>query len=148
MAEDTITSFVISTLLIGLLALSLISSYVLLVNNEGHGSDFDNYPEIEQFNLNLSNAYSDGKIIETANINSNLSADYNPELSLSGADQSGNAVAINLQNLATMTWSTLGILGSLLFGSIYTGILSGLVIAIVGFISTAYLIKAIRTGYS
>lgn len=148
MAEDTITSFVISTLLIGLLALSLISSYVLLVNNEGHGSDFDNYPEIEQFNLNLSNAYSDGKIIETANINSNLSADYNPELSLSGADQSGNAVAINLQNLATMTWSTLGILGALLFGSIYTGILSGLVIAIVGFISTAYLIKAIRTGYS
>lgn len=148
MAEDTITSFTINTLLIGLLALALVSSYILLVNNEGHGDSFDSYPEIQKFNLDIQDTYTDGKILETANINSNLSADYNPEISLSGADQSGNAVSINLQNLITITWATLGVLGALLFGNIYTGILSGLIMAIVGFLSTAYLIKAIRTGYS
>lgn len=124
----------------------MLSSYILLVNNEGRGEIFDDYPEIEEFNLNLTNSYTDGRIIEVANINSNLSADYNPELAISAADQSGNAIAINLQNLITITWTSIGVFGALLFGSIYTAVLSTLIISILGYIIAAYFIKFIRTG--
>lgn len=146
MADNNITSFTINSLLVGILTLAMLSSYILLVNNEGRGEIFDEYPEIETFNLNLTSGYTDGQIIDVANINSNLSADYNPELSISAADQSGNAIAINLQNLITITWTSLGVLGVLLFGSIYTAVLSTLVISIIGYLITAYFIKFIRTG--
>jgi len=147
MAENNITSFTINSLLIGLLIMALISSYVLLVNNEGRGEIFDDYPEIEEYNLNLTSVYTSGQLIETANINSNLSASYNPEASISGADQSGNAIAINLQDLITVVWASIGILGALLFGGVYRAILSTLIITVIGFVSTYYFIKFIRTGY-
>jgi len=146
MADNNITSLTISSLLVGVLALAMLSSYILLVNNEGRGEIFDDYPEIEEFNLNLTNKYTNGQIIEVSNINSNLSADYNPELAISAADQSGNAIAINLQNLITITWASLGVFGTLLFGSIYTTVLSTLIISIIGYLITAYFIKFIRTG--
>ena len=146
MAENNITSFTINSLLVGLLTMALISSYVLLVNNEGRGEIFDDYPDIERYNLNLTGSYTNGQLIETANINSNLSADYNPEISISSADQSGNAIAINLQDLVTITWASIGFIGALLFGNIYTTVLSALIISIIGFLITAYFIKFIRTG--
>ena len=146
MADKNITSLTINSLLVGVLMLALLSSYVLLVNNEGRGEIFDDYPEIEEFNLNITNQYTSGQVVETANINANLSADYNPELAISGADQSGNAIAINLQDIITITWTSLGVLGALLFGSIYTAVLSSLIIAIIGYLITAYFIKFIRTG--
>jgi hypothetical protein len=146
MAENNITAFTINTLLIGLLALAMVSSYVLLVNNEGREEIFDGYPDIETFNLNLTNSYTDGKLIDVANVNSNLTANYNPEVSISAADQSGNAIAINLQSLVTITWTSIGILGALLFGTIYTAILSTLIISIIGYLVAAYFIKFIRTG--
>ena len=147
MAENNITSFTINSLLIGLLIMALISSYVLLVNNEGRGEIFDDYPEIEEYNLNLTSVYTSGQLIETANINSNLSASYNPEVSISGADQSGNAIAINLQDLITVVWASIGILGALLFGGVYRAVLSTLIITVIGFVSTYYFIKFIRIGY-
>ena len=146
MADKTITSLTINSLLVGLLVLSLLSGYVLLVNNEGRGEIFDGYPEIESFNLNLTDSYTKGKILEVANLNSNLSADYNPELSISAADQSGNAIAINLQDLITITWTGIGLLGAVLFGNAYVGVLSTLVISVIGYLITAYFIKFIRTG--
>lgn len=145
MADNNITALTINSLLIGVLALALVSSYVLLVNNEGRGEIFDDYPEIEEFNLNLTSAYGGGTLLETANINSNLSADYNPEIAISAADQSGNAIAINLQDIITITWTALSLLGSTLFGSIFATI-STLIMTIVGFVVTAYFIKFIRTG--
>ena len=144
MAEKNITALTINSLLVGVLALALISSYVLLVNNEGRGEIFEDYPEIEEFNLNLTNTYG-GTLLDTANVNSNLSADYNPELAISAADQSGNAIAINLQDIITITWTTLSLLGSILFGSIFATI-STIIMAIIGFVITAYFIKFIRTG--
>jgi len=146
MVDKNLTSLTINTLLIGVLVIGLISSYVLLVNNEGYGSMFDNYTDIKDYNLNFTNSYTDGRLIETSNINSNISANYNPELSQSGGDQSGNAIAINLQDLITLTWTTLGFLGFILFGSIYSSFISILVMSIIGYITVAYIIKAIRTG--
>jgi hypothetical protein len=148
MADGNLTGFVISMLLTGLVVLGLVSSYVLIVNNEGRGEIFDEYPEIEAYNLEVQGVFTDGNLLETANINSNLSANYNPEISLSGADQSGNAVSINLQNIATTVFATLSVLGSLLFGGIYRAVISVVLFSIVGYLLTAYLIKAIRTGDS
>lgn len=146
MADKNITSLTINSLLVGLLAMAMISSYVLLVNNEGREEIFDDYSKVEDFNLELGNTYTSGQIVETANINSNLSADYNPELAISGADQSGNAIAIGLQNLMIITWTSLGFFGPFLFGSIYIIALNTLIIAIIGYLITAYFIKFIRTG--
>ncbi len=145
MAKETITAFTINTLWIGLLIVSLLSSYILLVNNEGRGEIFDDFPEIEQFNMNLTNIYTGGQLVDTANINSNLTATYNPEIAISAADQSGNAISINLQNLVTLTWTALNLLGAMLFGSVFRT-LSTLITAIVGFVVAAYFIKGIRTG--
>ena len=146
MADKTITSLAINSLLVGLLALAMISSYVLLVNNEGREKVFNDYPNIEKFNLNLSDTYTNGENLKVANINANLSADYNTELTISGADKSGNAIATSLQDLVTITWISLRILGVLLFGSIYTAVLSTLIMSIIGYLTTAYFIKFIRTG--
>ena len=146
MADKNITSLTINSLLVGLLAMAMISSYVLLVNNEGRGEIFNNYPDIEKFNLNLTDSYTNGKLIETANINANLSADYNTELAISGADKSGNAIALGLQDLMIITWTSLGFFGPFLFGSIYMTALSTLIIAIIGYLIAAYFIKFIRTG--
>jgi hypothetical protein len=145
MADRNITALTINSLLIGILTLAMVASYVLLVNNEGRGEIFDDYPEIEEFNLNLSSTYGGATLLETANINSNLSADYNPEIAISAADQSGNAIAINLQDIITITWTALSLLGSILFGSIFATI-STLIMTIIGFVITAYFIKFIRTG--
>lgn len=145
MAKETITAFTINSLLIGLLVVGLLTSYVLLVNNEGREEIFDDYPEIEAFNLNLTETITGQNVVTAANINSNLSADYNPELAISGADQSGNAISINLQNIATAVWASLLVLGGLLFGTAFSTIAT-LIIAIVGFVVVAYFIKGIRTG--
>lgn len=148
MAEQTLTSFTINSLLIGVLIMGLISSYVLFVNNEGYGSMFNKYPDVEKYNLELNSIYNESKILKTANINSNLSADYNPEVSQSGADKTGNAISINLQDIITLTWTSIGFLGTILFGNIYTGIISVLVSSIIGYLVASYVIKAIRTGYT
>jgi len=146
MAEQTLTNWTINSILIVLLTLGLVSSFTLLVNNEGRGEIFDDYPDIQRLNLNLTNSITGSEMLETANVNSNLTADYNAEASLSGADRTGNAIAVNLQNIVSIMWVSLGVLGSLLFGSIYRGILSGLIIAITGFTSVALALKSIRTG--
>lgn len=145
MADKTITALTVNSLLVGLLLISLLSSYILLVNNEGRGEIFDDYPEIEAFNLNLTESLTGQDLVDTANINSNLSAGYNPELAISAADQSGNAISINLQNIITIIWTALIVMGGLLFGSVFSTI-STLIISIVGFITVAYFIKGIRTG--
>jgi len=145
MAEKTITGLAINSILVGLLTLAMISSYMLLVNNEGRGEIFDEYPEVEDFNLNLSSTYTGGTLLETANINSNLSANYNPEIAISAADQSGNAISINLENIITVSWAAMMALGSLIFGNVFIAI-SSLLVAIIGFVAVAYFIKGIRTG--
>ena len=146
MAEDNITSWTINGIMIFIVLLGLMGSYVLLVNNEGREEIFDDYPQVEQFNLNLTTTLADTDILDVANINSNLSGDYNPEIAISAADKSGNAISINLQDMTTVLWSSMSFLGALLFGSIYTVLLSGIAIAVVGFISVKYTIKFIRRG--
>ncbi|GAG53572.1 unnamed protein product, partial [marine sediment metagenome] len=78
MADKTLTALTINSLLIIMLLLGLTSFYVLMANNEGQGHIFDDYPEIENLNLNITNTLTNGQIIDIANTNSNLSADYNP----------------------------------------------------------------------
>ena len=146
MAENNITSWVINGLLVFLLLLGLLSSYILLVNNEDRGEMFDNYPEIESYNLNLTSQVSGGRLNEVANINSNLSADYNPELAISAADKSGNAIAINYQDIIALLWASLSVIGVLLFGNVYIAVLSTIVTSIVAYITIAYTIKFIRSG--
>lgn len=146
MAKDTITAFTINTLLVGLLIIGLTSGFILLANNEGRGEIFDDYPQVENFNLNMTDIYTNGELVEVANANSNLSADYNTEIAISAADRKGNVININLQDIATLTWTSINVLGVILFGNIYSTIISGLVIALVGYVTVAYSIKAIRTG--
>lgn len=146
MAERNLTSFTVNSLLIGLLLMGLLTFYVSLANNEGRGEIFDDYPEIEALNFNVTQQYTDGGLIDTSNINSNLSADYNPEIAISAADQSGNAINTNLQDISSVTWATIGILLQLMFGSVVGAILSSLMISVVGFLVVYYIIKSIRTG--
>lgn len=146
MAERNLTSFLINSLLIGIVILGSLTFYISLANNEGRGEIFDGYEDIEALNQNFTNIYTNGELIENANINSNLSANYNPEFSVSGADKSGNAIQINLQDLASSTWALIGVLANILFGSVVGAIISSFIIAIVAFSITFYVIKNIRTG--
>lgn len=144
MAERTISTFTVNMIIIGLALLSMLSTYVLMVNNEGQGEIFDDYPEISEFNLNLSNSFQ-GDVVNTANTNINLSAKYNPELAISAADQSGNAMALNLQTLFTLMFSFISVFFGLVFGNIWI-VLSGLVGSIIAFIYTYRFISWIRSG--
>lgn len=145
MAENNITALTINLIYIGLVLLGLLSSYILIVNNEGRGEIFDDFPEIQDFNLNLTQTYSTD-VVETANANTNLSAAYNPELAISAADQSGNAMALNQQVLTTEIWNSLAIFGGLIFGNIWTTLLSGIIGALLTYLFTYYFIKWIRSG--
>lgn len=145
MAENNIDAAVRNYLLIGLVLLGLTSAYIIIVNIEGRGEIFDNYPEIQSFNLNLSDHYS-GEVVDVANININLSALYNPELTISGADQSGNAMTLGLQDLTTNTINSVGIYFSLIFGNLWTAVLSGFVIALAAYHFTYLFVKLVRSG--
>lgn len=145
MAENNLTSLTINSILIGLFVLGLVGSYVLMTNNEGRGEIFDDYPEIEEFHLDLQNKITNGTVVETANVNSNLSARYDPELAISAADQSGNAININLQNLISVVWSAIVVMGGFVFGNIFY-VISGVLLAVIGYLVVYYSIKFIRTG--
>lgn len=145
MAENNINALTTNFILIGLVLLGLTSVFIIIVNTEGQGEIFDNYPEIQSFNLNLSGQYA-GQVVDTANTNTNLSASYNPELAISAADQSGNAMAINLQDLTTTTMNSISIFMGLIFGNLWTGLLSGIIIALVTYLFTYNFIKWIRSG--
>lgn len=145
MAEDNITSWTVNTAIIGLLTLSLISFFVIMANSEGQDDIFDGYDNIEGYRLNLSSTVSNGQLLDTSNANLNLSASYDAEGTVSGVSKTGNVIATNLQALVSVTWSTLMVLGSLLFGSVFSTI-SSLLIGIIGTFSVYYIIKNIRTG--
>lgn len=145
MAENDIGSLTINMVLILVVLMGLISFYIILVNNEGRGEIFDAHPQIESFNLNLTRQYTDN-VVNVANINANLSAFYNPELAISAADQSGNAMALNKQNLFTNTWNSLSLFGSIILGSIWTTVISGLIIALLTVRYSYLFIKWIRSG--
>lgn len=145
MAENNINALTTNFVLIGLVLLGLTSTYIIMVNTEGRGEIFDDYPEIQSFNLNLSSQYSN-EVVDTANTNINLSASYNPELAISGADQSGNAMAINLQDMTTNTINSISIYLGLIFGNLWTTVLSGIIIALVAYLFTYNFIKWIRSG--
>ena len=145
MAENNINALTTNFILIGLVLFGLTSIFLIVVNAEGRGEIFDDYPEIQSFNLNLSSQYT-GEVIDTANANINLSASYNPELAISGADQSGNAMAVNLQDLSTNTIKSISIFMGLIFGNLWTGLLSGIIIALITYLFTYNFIKWIRSG--
>ncbi len=144
--SDNITTFLANTLFVGLLLLGLTSFYILTANNEGRGEIFDGFPEVQSLNLQSGQQFTDGGLLETANINSNLSADYNPEIAISAADQSGNAIVIGLQDIITETWTVLASLIKLIFGNVVGLIISTLVIAITGYLVVDLFIKKIRQG--
>ena len=145
MAEKDIASLTINMTLILIVLMSMLSFYILIVNNEGRGEIFDAYPQIEGFNLNLTNQYTN-QVIDVSNINANLSASYNPELAISAADQSGNAMALNKQDLFTNTWDSIALFGSMIFGSLWTITISGLIISLLTIRYSYLFIKWIRSG--
>jgi hypothetical protein len=142
---DNINSLTISILLVGVLLLALTSSFILLVENEGRGEILQNYSQITSLKNNLTSATGQ-ELISTSNINSNLSADYNPEIAISSADQSGNAIGINLQELVTTFGSLFLILGGLIFGNIFTSVIGIILISILSYQFTYYFIRWIRSG--
>lgn len=146
MAERNITSLTLNTLWIGLVIMGMLTFYILLANSEGRGEIFDGYPEVEKLNLNFTNIYTNGELVDTANINSNLTSTYNPELAISAADQSGNAIAVNLQDIITVGWSQFMVILGFMFGSNVMVVISGLIISAIAYLATAYIIKSIRTG--
>lgn len=145
MAEQNITALTLNILFIGLTLLGMLSAYILIVNNEGQGEIFDDFPEIESFNLNFTSQFAN-QVIDTTNTNANLSALYNPELAISAADQSGNAMALNLQTLTTLLLNSISVFMALIFGSIWTIFLSGLIASIMTYLFTYYFISWIRSG--
>lgn len=146
MAEDSnLLGFSLNWILIGLFLMSMISGYVLLVNNEGKGEIFDEFDWIQNLNFNLTNQLT-GKLQDTANINMNLSANYNPELAISAADQSGNAIGINLIDMVTGTWNIMSSIASIIFGNIWTLILSIIFAALFAWVGLYYLVRFIRSG--
>ncbi len=145
MAEKNLIGLAIDSILIGLVLMSLLTFYIFFVNNEGRGEIFDDHPDIGGFNLNLSEQYGQ-QLVDTGNINSNLSASYNPEVSISGADQVGNAISLNIQDLTINTWDLIAIFGSLIFGSVWTIFISGIILALISILFTYYTIRWIRNG--
>lgn len=140
MADKNLVALTVNTFLVGLVLLSLLSFYILVVNNEGQGAIFDANPEIQDFNMNLTG------YLDTANSITNLSTEYNPEVSISGADQKGTAIGVQLQNPSVGTWKSIAIFFSLVFGSVWTSSISGLLLALLSIIFTYYLIRWIRSG--
>lgn len=146
MAEDNLAAMAVSFLLIGIVIFGGLSFFISLANNEGRGEILEEFPEIENLRNNYSNVYTSGQLIETVNINSNLSANYNPELAISGADQSGNAIQTNLQNIVTSVLVLGNVLVFVLFGNIVGQIIFGLITTAVGIYASYYFIKNIRQG--
>lgn len=144
MADKNILALTINITMVTFAMLGMLTFYIALVNNEGRGEIFDN-TDIEEFNLNLTSQYA-SNIVDVANVNTNLSAAYNPELSISAADQTGNAMALNQQQLTTIFLSSMSIFMGLIFGSIWTTILSGLVLGLITFAFTYYFISVVRSG--
>lgn len=145
MAENNINALTTNIILIGLVLLGMTSVFIIIANTEGQAEIFDDFPEIQSFNLNLSSQYAND-VVDTSNTNTNLSASYNPELAISAADQSGNAMAINLQTVTTNTINSISTYMGLVFGNVWTGTLSGIVIALITYLFTYNFIKWIRSG--
>lgn len=145
MAEkDSLTGLLMNIFFIGLFLFSMISGYVTLVNNEGRGEIFDGFEQFEGLNLELSNNL--GVVQSTSNINNNLSSTYNPELAISAADQSGNAMGINVQNLTIGIWNSVSQFGGLIFGNVWTASLSVLLTSILIIMFSLAMIRFIRRG--
>lgn len=145
MGEKNIQTLTTNTIFILLALFAMLTSFILIVNNEGRGEIFDDYPEIEEFHLSITNQ-TGSSVVEIANTNANLSAAYNPELAISAADQSGNAMALNQQTLATNSWDKISIFIGLIFGNVWTASLSGIIIALLTFLFTYRFIRWIRSG--
>lgn len=145
MATSNLIGLITGVLFTGLFLMSMLSGYILLTNNEGRGEIFDNFEEFENLNLNLQNNLTGGTQ-ELSNININLSSNYNPELSISAADQSGNAMASNSVTFTTEIWNTMSIFMGLIFGNIWTGTISVILISLLIFLASFYFVKFIRSG--
>lgn len=143
--ENNITGLTLNILWLVIFLMAMITGYALIVNNEGKGAIFDGYEEFEGFNLELSSSLP-GNTENIANINANLSSTYNPELTISAAHQSGNAMGINMENLTIGNWNFISKFGGLIFGNIWTKTLSSLFASVLIFLSTLYMIRWIRRG--
>ncbi len=145
MAENTsITGLLMNVFFIGLFLFSMISGYVTLVNSEGRGEIFDGFEKFEGLNLELSNNL--GVVQAKSNINNNLSSTYNPELAISAADQSGNAMGINVQNITIGVWNSVSQFGGLIFGNVWTATLSELLTSILISLFSLSMVRFIRRG--
>ena len=143
--NNTLIGLSLNILWIGLFLMSMVTGYVLLVNSEGQGDMFDGYEEFTGFNQNLTSQLT-GDIKNVANTNNNLSATYNPELAISAADQSGNAIGINMQDLTVDVWNSISKFGGLIFGNIWTATLSIILSSILIMLFSYYLLRWIRSG--
>ena len=145
MGTSNLSGLLVGIFFIGFFLLAMVSGTILLVNNEGRGEIFDAYPEFESFNLDFYNNLTGGSK-EMSNININLSAEYNPELAISAADQSGNAIAANNVEFMMNTWNLISVFLGLIFGNVWTIALSGLLTSILIALIALYVISFIRRG--
>lgn len=145
MASDNLKGMTMNIFMGGFLLLAMISSFVLLANNEGRGEIFDGYEGFEEFNMNLSHSMG-ADVMTVADQNLNTSLDYDATGSDSGADKQGNAMGANFKDLAVNSFKNISVFFGMIFGNLWTlvisGILSGILILYLGY----YLIKWIRTG--
>ncbi len=145
MATSNLLGLVTGVFFIGLFLMSMLTGYILLTNNEGRGEIFDNFEEFENLNLNLQSNLTGG-VQTLSNVNINLSSNYNPELAISAADQSGNAMASNSMSFTTEIWNSMSVFMGLIFGNVWTTALSVILISLVVFLGSFYFIKFIRSG--
>jgi len=142
--NNSLTGTLINFFFIGLFLLSMTAGYVSLVNSENRGEIFDGYEAFEGLNLELQQNLT--SIQDVGNINANLSAKYNPELAISAADQTGNAMGINIWDLVVGSFNTISVFFGLVFGNVWTGILSILLSSLLITLLGMYLVKFIRRG--
>lgn len=145
MAEDSLYSVYTNAILMSLLTLALASFLILLVNNEGYGHIFDNDSRLDSFNMNVK-SYLANDTIDKMNLNINLTSEYDPELAISAADMTGNSMAINTEQIIATLWIQLALFGSIIFGNVWTTLISGFVLSLLTGWVAFLIVRFIRSG--
>lgn len=145
MADKTVLGLSTNFLLIGLFLVSLVTGYFLIVADEGQEEILEGYEIFGEISDNLS-SYMTNESVILSNKNMNLSSAYNPELAISAADQTGNAMSLNMFEVSKEIWSESGKFFGLLFGSVWTKTISLLLISILVLTAGYYSVKWLRNG--
>lgn len=143
MAEDNIKSWVVSWILISLFSISIMSFVVLFPIYQGNSDIYENDSRINDTLQELKATVTTSENL--ANANTNLTSDYDPTTSQSGADITQKGQSNNMIIIVQNTFGVLKIFAYYLLADVGIFLMSVLGIIIL-LISLYYGLKNIRTG--